>query len=272
MEAQDILSLIGFEATEGEEPNIDKVRDYIGTQFVTVKDLPNRKDLIEPILKGAIGQRIGSLQTKLVSSAKELGIDVNHADFKDKQIEDLIPSVFGGIAEKMNATKQPDDKLSKEVERLNKEYGDLKGLYTAKDNEITELQSNFAAKESNWKIDHSVNEAWKTINYLPTVNALSKKGFESTIKENYDSQVDADGNVWPVYKSGSQEGSRVKNPVKMTEDLNWSNLLTMEAKKAELLAEAHSGKPARTAGTERRQERPEPQAGARKVHPAFAGR
>ena len=276
MEANEILKLIGFELPEGTELKdlqIDSVRDYIGEKFVTVNDLKNRKDLIDPFVKGEIGKRLGSIQTKLISSGKELGLEVSHTDFEGKQLEDMIPTLFSGISEKLKATKQPDDKLSKEIERVTTEYNQLKEAYTGKESEFNELKTGFETEKTNWIKGREEGEAWKTVAYLPTVKPFERIGFETTIKNTYDSAVSESGEVYPVYREGEKKGSRVKNPSKLTEDLKWSDLLKLEAQKAELLADAHSGKVVKPQGGQTRQpqEQPKPQAGARRVHPSFAG-
>lgn len=274
MEAKEIFSLIGFEPEEGKEPTIDQLREYHNSQFASISDLANRKDLIDPIVSKATGQRLGSIQTKLVSSTKELGLDMNHADFKDKTIEDLIPVVFGGIAEKIKSGQKPDSKLQAELDRIKGEYSSLKESASGYETKMKELSDNFATEKSNWLKEHAENEAWKKINFSPKANDLTKIGFEATIKSAYESMVDENGNIYPVYKTGDKKGSRVANPHKITEHLKWEDLLLSEAKKSDLLADPHNGKPTKPEGSGQQNPNRQPQQpqgqGARRMNPRFA--
>lgn len=271
MEANEILSLIGFEPTEGEEPTIDQIREYHNGNFAQISDIANRRDVIDPIVSKAIGQRLGSLQTKFVSSAKELGIEINHADFKDKPIEDLLPAIFGGIGEKLKAPKKTESELQKNYERLQLEYNELKNEVPKFQSQIEEITANFQKEKTDWLKNHAEDEAWKKLTFAPTANELMKRGFEAQIKSTYESMVDEQGNIYPVYKTGDKKGSRVANPAKITEHLKWEDLLMAEAKKVDLLPEAHAGKPTRPTSQPTRTAAPvTPQTGVRKVHPRFA--
>ncbi len=272
MEAQEILDLLGFTPTEGEDITIDQVREYYDKTFIPIADIPNRKDIIDPYVKAGIGQRLGSLQTKFVSSAKDLGIDINHADYKDKPIEDLLPTVFGSISEKLKAKPKGDSKLQEDYERISKEYTDLKNEVPKFEEQINGMKTEFQNEKSNWLKSHAENEAWKKVKFASTTNDLMKVGFESKIKSTYESIVDETGNIYPVYKAGENKGSRVKSPTKVTEHLKWDDLLLMEAQKENLLPAPHDGKATKPVANPRQQQtQPQTQQGARKVHPNFMG-
>ena len=273
MEAKDILSLIGFEAEEGAEIQLDAVRDHFNNSFLAVGELNDKHPAIEKMINSSVGQRFGSLQTTLISQAKENGLDLKHSDFKDKKIEEIIPSIFGGFKEKMESVKKPDSKLAEELDRWKNEASTYQSTVEQLQTQLSEKDTQFENEKRTWLVDHAENEAWGSINFSPNANNLMKRGFKSAIKEKYDFVTDDSKQVWPVYKDGDKKGSRVQNPSNLTKMMTMGELLQFEAKSNGLLAEPNEGKPgAKPNGAQAQRQAPTRDVNSRvKTNPRFGG-
>lgn len=270
MEAQELLKLVGFEAEEGKEADIEAVRNHFNNTFIPVTEINEKHPAIEKIIGSSFGQKMGSIQTALIAQAKENGLEVKHSDFKDKKIDEIIPVIFGGFKEKIDAVKKPDSKLQEELERWKKESASYQETVQTLQSQNEELKTGFENEKKSWLVNHAENEAWNSINFAPTANDLMKRGFKAAIKEKYDFTADDTGKVWPVYKEGEKKGSRVQNPNNLSSMMSLQDLLTYEAGKAELLAKPNEGKPGGTPKTTGQPPKAEQQNNNVRVNPRFA--
>ena len=251
MEINDLLSLIGVEKPEDGELTLDTVREHINSTFIPVNDISNRSDLIDPIVNKGIGQRLGSLQTALISQAKEAGLDVKHKDFEGQKLEDIVPTIFGGFKSKLEGVKKPDSKVQEELERYKTEMSTYQQTIESLEAEKNNLLNDFKVKEQGWVINHANNQAWESLRLSPQVDELKKIGFKTRFDSQYELKTDENGQVFPVYRTGDKKGSRVQNPAKLSEYLGLSELLNHEAKTLGLLAEANEGKPGAATGSKK---------------------
>ena len=272
MEIKDFLTLVGYEVEEGKEIQIDAVRDHLNNSFLPVSEINDKHPAIEKIVNSSVGQRFGSLQTTLISQAKENGLELKHSDFKDKKIEEIIPSIFGGFKEKLEAVKKPDSKIAEELDRWKNEASTYQSTVEQLQTQLQEKDQMFENEKKSWLVNHAENEAWNSINFSPTANDLMKRGFKSAIKEKYEFVTDDAGQVWPVYKEGDKKGSRVQNPSNIAKMMTLGELLTTEAKNNGLLAEANEGKPgAKPNGVQTPKATPQTPNARVKVNPRFGG-
>lgn len=243
MEAQELLNLVGFKAEEGKEADIEAVRNHFNNTFVPVSEINEKHPAVEKIIGSSFGRKMGTLQTALISQAKENGLDFKHSDFADKKIDEIIPVIFGGFKDKLEAIKKPDSKLQEEIDRWKGEATTYKETVQTLQSQTEELKTGFESEKQSWLVDHAENEAWGSINFVTTANDFTKRGFKSTIKDKYNFVADAEGKVWPEHKDGDKKGSRVQNPNNLSTVMSLPELLTYEAGKAELLAKPNEGKP-----------------------------
>jgi hypothetical protein len=179
-----------------------------------------------------------------VSRAKELIPGLTHE--KDKTIDDLIDPIFDGLKAQIEDAKKSGKGGNEEYERIKTEYQNLQNVHTTKlseyEQKLQDLQNEFAAKESTWKIEHAKQEAYKKVPFSPNVNKHTRKGFDVEFEEKYQFQSFDDG-IYPVHATGPLKGSRVKSPKNQAADLSYEDLLKMEAEQAGILAKPHEGKP-----------------------------
>ncbi|MCA1763874.1 MAG: hypothetical protein LC664_12905 [Flavobacteriales bacterium] len=272
---EELLKLIGFEKPEDseEEITIDQVREHINGHFVPVSDIPNRQDILEPLMNKAVGQRLGSLQTSLIKSAKEAGLDLKHNDFEGKKLEEIVPDVFGRFKEKLSTVKKPDGKLQEELERYKSELGTYKSTIDELEQQKESIANEYKQKEQGWIVNHAKNQAWGSLKLSPEVDEYKELGFRTKFDSKYDLRSDDTGNVFPVYKDGEKKGSRVQNPAKLSEHLGLQELIQHEAQNAGLLAKANEGKSGGGGQGEsgKRTTTPETPNGKVKLNPRFAG-
>lgn len=240
---KEILQLIGYETPEGEEASIEKIREHVNSKFVPVSEISNRSDIIEPLVTNAIGKRLGSLQTSLIKQAKDLGVEIKHSDFKDKQVEDILPVFFTDIKTRLEAKPKDDGALAEELKSIKSERDTFKNSLEEMQNTLQTKEQEFTKERSNWLVNQEQSKAWEGIKFGTAVKPYEIKGFKADISEKYDSKTDEDGKVYPVYKTGEKKGSRVQSPTNATKMMTWSELLSSEAKKADLLAKENEGKP-----------------------------
>lgn len=271
MEANELLSLMGFETPEEGEANIDQVREHFNNTFIPVSEINEKHPAVEKIIGSSFGQKMGSLQTALVSHAKENGLDLKHSDFKDKKIDEVIPEIFGGFKKKLETQKKPDNKLTEELERWKNEANQYQETIEQMSGQIEETKNQFESEKKNWLINHAENEAWNGVNFSKEANDLMKRGFKATVKEKYSFVTDDEGKVWPVHNQGEKKGSRVQNPNDLSKMMGIQDLLKHEAKANGLLAATNEGQPGgKPADRKPSVERDEPNKNVR-VHPRFAG-
>jgi len=271
---EDLLKLLGFEKPEDQEDEvtIDQVRDHVNSHFVPVNEISDRKDILEPIINKSIGQRLGSIQTAVISHAKNSGLDVTHKDFEGKKVEEILPEVFGRFKEKIDGVKKPDTKLEKELEGLKADLGTYKSTIEELESKNQALAEEYKQKEQGWLINHAKNQAWESVSFSPEVDELKKIGFKSQFESKYDLKTDDSGNVVPVYKDGDKKGSRVQNPTKLSEHLGLSELLKHEATQLGLIAKPNEGKKGgKSNGGSERTTKPEETKSKIPLSPRFAG-
>lgn len=270
VEIKELFTLIGFEPPEDDaEFSIEDVRNTIESRFVPIDEIETRQDVIEPIVSKHIGQRLGQLQTGLIKEAKGLGLELSHSDFKDQKIEDIYPSIFGMIGEKLANVKKPDGKLNEELDRYKSEFSELKTGYDQLQTTLQEKETSFQQERESWEINHVRSEDWKGVKLSPEVDKYKRRGFETEFAEKYALKKFEDG-IFPVYATGDRQGSRVKGAT-LSKPMTHAELLQKELEDAGMLAKPHEGKQVRNpAPGQTQQPAGSPNEGGRRIHPAFA--
>lgn len=151
---------------------------------------------------------------------------------KLKELEDELVE-----AKKKGASAKDIEKLTTDIEKWEKKYGDLEQLHSTTVDEFDTYKSQVAEEKQSFVINGEKQKAREAVK-LNTKSDYERKGFFSEVDSKY--KLDIDGDETIVRDS---EGNRVKNPKKAGAFMSYTDVLQMEAEKAGLLNDnPHDGK------------------------------
>lgn len=248
MELKDILTTLGI---EGEVKDVETFKEKFKEKFISLNEIPERKEIIEPIVSKAIGKRIGSLETILKKAAKESGVDLDGEEIKGKPIEDVAKTVFAKISDKYTSTvkelksqldSRSDDvikKLSKELEDYKNKYSELETLLNDTKNQFTKLQEDKEREIKTFKIEVAKKNIFDKIGFKKDMTPVEKTGFETLINSKYD--LDLDEKEGLIVKD--KNGKRIKNDKVVGAFKTFEEILREEAEANGLISKnPHAGK------------------------------
>ncbi len=203
--------------------SVDKLKEEFATTFarkeVFKAELAKDASFVNPL----IGKRLGSIETKVKQIAKDkLGLEFEGGEFKDKSIEDILElsadkyksKYETDIAEvKKNITSTPDD-IVKEWEKKLQIVNEEKENWKIQASKANEEKENFIrdwdTKEKTRKINDTLENTFKAIEFAPEANELTLEGFRAKILSEVKFDFDESGN----FITFDKEGKTVFNPKK----------------------------------------------------------
>lgn len=222
MEVKEFLNWLGMELTD--ETSLEEAKEQFQSKFFQKDNIP------EDVTKAVQGKYNGIIENNIKKA---------FPDYYEEGLSnvDLIKKVSEG-------TKSKFSELEETVKAGGeKKFLDLKDKYDKLNNDFEQareanqlLQSNNESLQSefeNYKVEFHKNlatkEAFNSLNYSDTWDNYRRKGFEMTMKEKYDFEVDGDF----TYARDKQTNTRIDDPKKIGNSLPASEVLKMELEAVE---------------------------------------
>lgn len=271
VELKDILTYLDIKAEEGKELSFEDVKTHVQTKFVPVDHLQQRQDLLDPFIKAAVGQIAGSTQTAIISNAKDLGVEVTHKDFEGRKLTEVIPEIFGKVKSALDEYKgkKPDEQLIAKLAQRETEYKTLADQFNGVKSEYDGYKQQVQFEKVSATKNLVKQQSFGAISFKTNASELEKTGFKALIENDYDLEVDENGNSFAIHKNGDKKGSRVQNPASATSFLKFDELVKMKAAELKLIADPREGQPARSTYQQPTQQAAQPANGqaTRKFNP-----
>lgn len=240
--SKEISEMLGFDS---EFESKDAFKTKFEEKFIAIKNIDGNKEILDPIF----GKLKGSVETKLKSSFKKLGIEFESDDIKGKKLEEIIELGVERV-ETAHTTKFDEFKNSfegdgkEEIEKLQKtredentawklKYGELEGLRNDLKTELENSNTKHTTDLKQRDLDLLNDKAYGSIKWARDSEGFDLKfiGFKANMKEKYGLELDDDKNLIPTDK----EGKRITSADKVGEFEKWEAILEKEAKEANIL-------------------------------------
>lgn len=235
VEKDNILAYIGIELDD--KATEDTFKESFDKTFIR-RDRAVEDETIKATISGESTRYFAK---ELKRAAKESGIELSEDETK-LPVGDLARLLTakkdehytGKIAELEKKNGKPSEAIKEwedKYNQLNTKFSDVDKMraelaekYTAKEAEFTQFTQNF-------KKDQAVTEIWSKANEFlsDTATQLERKGFITSINENYKIELDGDKPV--ILK----DGHRIPDPKKAGEFLDPLTAIRMEAEKNKIL-------------------------------------
>lgn len=196
------------------------------------------------------GRTLGAIETEFKQRAKDLGIEFEDGELKDKKLTEVINITFDKankkIASLTEATKADKGTKHKELEEeLNKyktEIGTYKEVAQKANQTLAEKEQEWNSQLKRFKLDTHLKEIKSKIPFSSDASPYTIKGFEASINEEV--EFDFDENESIIIKSkktGLPLTTETGNKIESVE-----NFFTKKAKEAGILKVNNTpgGKPA----------------------------
>ncbi len=238
----DIASMLGFDS---EFESKEAFKTAHEEKFIIIKNIDGNKEILDPIF----GKLKGSVETKLKSTFKKLGVEFEADEIKGKKLEEIIE--LGAERVETNHTAKFDDfKTSfegdgkEEIEKLqgqlltkDKEhkarYEEIQGLNTDLKDAIENKDKDHATSLKQRDLDLFTRQAFDKVTWAKESDSFDLKltGFKAQFADKYTLDLDDERNLLITDK----EGKQIKNPEKVGEFEGIDTILEREAKEAGLL-------------------------------------
>ena len=169
------------------------------------------------------GKILGSIQTAMNRTAKQMGFDI---DLKGKKIEESLaefPIYYQSQIEKIKESNGKPDKQVVELEtQLNKwkqDYGQLETQHKTLADEFNGFKTDKDNEIKNFKIQHQYNDVFSKIPMDEKANPFLIKGLKSTFQEGYQLALDENEQLEVRDKSGAKIAKANNNGFLSLEDV-----------------------------------------------------
>lgn len=215
---------------------IKEVADFLGVKIeetTTLDDLKsqfNTKFVTADKVNTAVGEITGKAVHALKKGFKEIGLEVDAAELKDKAITD-IPAIFASAAKakfdeyektKGLTTEQAEAKYKADLDKAHKQINDLTGLHTSTIAEFDKFKTDVVTKERNNAISSEFDKVFNSLKFSETKDKYAVKGFRTDLNEAYTFDLSEDGR--PVVRDS--KGELVKSKSKHGEYATYEEVIT----------------------------------------------
>lgn len=216
---------------------IKEVADFLGVKIeetTTLDDLKsqfNTKFVTADKVNTAVGEITGKAVHALKKGFKEIGLEVDAAELKDKAITE-IPTIFANAAKakfdeyektKGLTTEQAEAKYKGDLDKAHKQITDLNGLLDTTKNEFTNFKTEVVTKERKGAISREFESVVGKLKFSESVPALAIKGFKADLSESFQFDID-DATGKPVVRDAN--GELVKSKAKHGEYATYEEVIT----------------------------------------------
>lgn len=243
MEAKDILSYLGLKE---DIKDLDAFKDAYNKEYIKRSLAEKDEDIISKIN----GKFAGSTLTAIKRMAKASNITLEKDLLENKTVQEIIDFIGDNVGKtidsvkteyetKLKATETDAVKEWKEKhEKLESKYRDTDSLVKTMKEQLAQKDNEFKSKIKEFKLGDVKKSAFGSIKFANTVDDLKKRGFETLINEKYELDLDDTENVFVKDK---KTGQRIPNPSKNGEFLSYSDVLSQEAEKNNLVVKNNGG-------------------------------
>lgn len=263
---------------------VEKLIEFLGYDPKTIDTEEKFKELVEKdyikrtevhkdetLVDSVVGKRIGSISTAFKKAVKDMGIELDSSELKDKKIEDYFTVAASKVSAKMKEFEgkagQTNDEALKEWQdkyaKLESKANDYKKSWDSTQTEYEGFKAAVEEEKKTGKVKSYQEQAWSAYKWPAGIDELKKEGFVSYINKNYKVQLDEQGEPFVSDK----DGNRLKSGKQHGAFKSLEEILVEEgtSKQVYAVTQAQGGFSA-----QRKQEyKPDPVPG-RKVHPAAA--
>lgn len=216
MEAKEIIEYLGFDPAKITDlDTFKKEFEPEAGKPVFIRADKVKESHIFPSLTGEI---LGSTLTKVKSTAKKYAVDLTADDLKDKKLDDIIGLVFEKqavlnktIVDELTAKagQGNDEKVKAWEEKYQKveaKLNDTKSLLEKTAAEYTGFKDQAANQLKSFKLNSLKDDVFKKLKFRQNITPLERTGFNATIAEKYDFDLDETENFFVKDK---RTGSRI---------------------------------------------------------------
>lgn len=220
-----ILTYLGFEADK------IKTEDDFKTQFEGKFGIKETLKKDPSFTAEIFGKRVGSIDSKLKSSAKKMGIEFSKEEIEGKQVEDVIELSFTKIAELNKKAMEDLEKSTKgtvdeQVKTWKEKYQsvesklkDTEGLLTKTSTEFDNFKKEQVNKSKADTITGFRKSAIAKLEFKQDITPVEKMGFETVLAEKYEFDLDENSNPFVKdKKTGQRIPSKKQTGTFMTAD------------------------------------------------------
>ena len=234
MELKEVLSYLGYDPDKFK--TADEFKSQFDEEFIRKSAATNDKEFVDKIF----GKYVLSAATTAKKAAKDMGIEIDNAELKDKKVDEVFSLVIGKIASAKDAkikelseaagaganeqVKQWEEKYGK----LESKYNDTVRLHKSTVQEFDDFKGNSEKEKKSWIVSNVADKAWSSFKWANTADDLKKEGFKSLFSKNY--QILLDEQNAPYIADST--GNRIKSDKKQGEFRSIDEVLELEGVKA----------------------------------------
>lgn len=207
-----ILTFLGFEADK------NKTEEEFKANFETKFGIKDQL-LKDPAFTGKIfGQKIGSIEAKVKSNAKKMGVEFTPEEIKDKGVEDILELSFTKIADMNKKAMDDMEKASKgtvdeqvkdwkvKYKSVEDKLKDTEGLLVKTTNDFDGYKKEQVTRFKSENINRFKKEVIGKLEFKQDISPVEKMGFETVLDKKY--EFDLDENQTPFVKDRTS-GQRI---------------------------------------------------------------
>lgn len=224
LKPESILTYLGFKAED------IKTEDDFKTQFEGKFGIKEVLKKDTSFTSEIFGKRVGSIDSKLKSSAKKMGVEFTKEEIEGKQVEDVIELSFNKIAELNKKAMEDLEKSTKgtvdeqvktwkekytQVEAKSKDWEAMAGKTAAEFDTYKKAQ---VTKSKEDTIMNFRKNAISKLEFKQDITPVEKAGFESVLNSKYDFDLDETQTPFVKDKSGNRIASKKQTGTFMTAD------------------------------------------------------
>jgi hypothetical protein len=214
-----------------------EVVKFLGIEADTVdaaKAAINEKWVPQEQHSKAIGELNGKFTHELTKVAKNLGVEVDKSEFKDKSTVE-IPAIIGTKlqakfteleGQKSATATEVEAKYKSEIDKYKSKITDLEGLTASTAKQFEDFKSTVETEKRNGRISAEFGGVFSKLPFSQTVSDFTKKGFEASVRDKYRFDLSEDGT--PVVRD--VEGQAVKSKVNAGKFATYAEVIEAEFK------------------------------------------
>lgn len=214
MEIKDFFNLLGYTPEDSENVKIDDVKKHIADNFVSVNQIGDRMDLVEPLINKAYGKRMKEMELDLIKMAKGAGLDIKHSEVEELKIDGVMNKIqekysdhIKSLEEKVKKT--PDsEKLQSQIEDWKLKYNQMQESVTKVQNDFDSYKNDIEEGKKKSLINQAKDKAINSVKFSSEVTDIVKKGFLATFNEKYKFALGESNEI----ELRDKDNKRVQNP------------------------------------------------------------
>lgn len=233
---EDVLGYLDIDPTKFD--NVDAFKEQYDKEWVKAADAANNPD-IQNRATSKLRSVLRSALKKHVSAFELDGVEINDETDPVKLLKELHEPIASKYNEKIGTLEtalkdKSGDKAIKEYEakygELDKKYKDLEGLHKAQVEKYVTLETGVAEEKKSAKVNGVWEQAVNAVKFKTGLDELTKDGFLSKMRKEYQVMFDEEGNAY----TADREGKRIADKAKAQKFRELPDLLAERAKEFKL--------------------------------------